>query len=274
VSTRRTGTFKRVTSLSNPLVKDLRGLHQKKFRDASGTFLAEGLKLVAEAREAGWQPKTFAYAGKIADHALVQKLAAATKAGGGLVLEVSEEVLSKIARRDNPQMAVGVFEQAWTPLSNVGADPASLWVGLDRIRDPGNLGTILRTVDAVGAAGVVLVGQCCDPWSIEAVRATMGSVFHTKLARADEEAFLGWRASWPGRLIGTHLKGAVDFRTIDYSGPVMILMGNEQAGLPDRLAEACDALARIPQVGRADSLNLAMATVLMLYEARRDALAL
>jgi TrmH family RNA methyltransferase len=146
-------------------------------------------------------------------------------------------------------------------------------VALDRVRDPGNLGTIIRTIDAAGAKGVILVGDCTDPFSLETVRATMGSIFSVPVAKASVEAFLGWRRGFPGLVAGTHLKGAVDYRSVDFTGrPALLLMGNEQQGLPDDLAAACDRLLRIPQAGRADSLNLAVATGVMLFEIRRNAL--
>ena len=132
---------------------------------------------------------------------------------------------------------------------------------------------MIRTADAVGAAGVILVGETTDPFSIEAVRATMGSIFAVPLAKTAVDAFLAWRRDFSGLVIGTHLKGAVDYRKGGYGeGPVLLLMGNEQQGLPDSLAAACDRLVRIPQAGRADSLNLAVATGVMLYEIRRAAL--
>ena len=133
--------------------------------------------------------------------------------------------------------------------------------------------TVIRTVDAVGAKGLILVGDTTDPFSVETVRATMGSVFAVPVARASAEAFIAWRAAAKATVVGTHLKGSVDYRTVDYArGPVVLLMGNEQQGLPDELAYACDQLIRIPQAGRADSLNLAVATGVALYEIRRHAL--
>lgn len=267
------GRVKEVTSLSNPLVKSLKALTLKKHRDRERAFMAEGLKLVLDALDAGWIIHTFVYAKSGRGNAVVEKAAARTVAAGGLVLEVSEKVLSAITRRDNPQMVVGVFEQRYRPLVEVRPTQNDVWVALDRVRDPGNLGTIIRTVDAVGANGVILVGECTDPFSIETVRATMGSLFSVPLARADQAAFLSWRQQFPGLVVGTHLKGSVDYRTVDYtSAPVLLLMGNEQQGLPETLAGTCDKLVRIPQAGRADSLNLAVATGVMLYEIRRKAL--
>ena len=182
-------------------------------------------------------------------------------------------MLSTISRRDNPQMVVGVFGQRWLKPEAIRAQDGDLWIALDRVRDPGNLGTIIRTADCAGAKGIILVGETTDPWSIEAVRATMGSLFHMPVARMGVEAFLQWRKGWPGMVVGTHLEGAVDYRGVDYSGkPVLLLMGNEQQGLPPALAESCDRLCLIPMAGQADSLNLAVATGVMVFEIRRHAL--
>lgn len=272
---RAVGHVKEVTSLANPLVKDIKALTLKKFRDQQNAFLAEGLKLVIDALELGWTIRTLVFAKSGKGNPAVEKVAARTVAAGGLVLEVTEKVLSAITRRDNPQMVVGVFAQRWTALKDVRPKGDDVWVALDRVRDPGNLGTIIRTADAVGAKGVILVGETTDPFSVETVRATMGSVFAVPVAKTDAAGFLQWRRGFPGLVVGTHLKGAVDYRTIDYGGrPVLLMMGNEQQGLPEELADACDRLLRIPQAGRADSLNLAVATGVALYEIRRKALKL
>ncbi len=271
----RVGRVKEVSSLANPLVKDIRGLALKKNRDRSDSFLAEGLKLVIDALDQGWQIRTLVYARSARGKADVETVAARTVASGGTVLEVTEKVLGAITRRDNPQMVCGVFGQKIRPLAQMQPQPGETYVALDRVRDPGNLGTIIRTADAAGASGVILVGDSTDPFSLETVRATMGSVFAVPLARSDAAGFLAWHAKTGAALIGTHLAGAVDYRTIDYAArPAVLLMGNEQAGLPEDLAAACDALALIPQAGRADSLNLAVATGIMLFEARRSYLEL
>ena len=272
---RRVGQVKEVTSLANPIIKDIKALSQKKSRDEIRTFLAEGLKLVIDALDRGWAIRTLVYAKAGKGKPLVEKVAARTVAAGGLVLEVSEKVMSSITRRDNPQMVAAVFEQRWTPLRDIQPKGSETWIALDRVRDPGNLGTIIRTADAVGASGVILVGDCTDPFSMETVRATMGSMFALPLVKTTPADFLKWKKSVDARLVATHLAGAVDYRTIDYrSKPVILMMGNEQSGLPDDLAGAADKLARIPQVGMADSLNLAVATGVMLFEVRRHLLSL
>jgi TrmH family RNA methyltransferase len=262
-----------VTSLSNPLVKDIRALAMRKVREEAGLFVAEGLKLVADAIEAGWPIRILVHRSGEA-RPMLARAVAATRRAGGEVLEVSQDVLEKLSRRDNPQAVLGVFEQRLLPLRDVRPGPDGLWVGLDRVRDPGNLGTIIRTADAVGAEGVMLIGDTTDPFGLEAVRATMGSIFDVRLAAGSQEEFLAWRRSYRGRVVGTHLAGRVDYRSAPYGGGALLLMGNEQQGLPDDLAAACDALVKIPMRGKADSLNLAVATGVMLFEMARDRLSL
>ncbi len=272
---RRVGLVKEVTSLANPIIKDIKALSDKKTREQSGTFMAEGLKLVIDAIELGWTIRTLVYAKAAKSKPLVEQMAAKTVASGGLVLEVSEKVLSSITRRDNPQMVVGVFENRWKPLRDIRPAKGETWIALDRVRDPGNLGTIIRTADAAGASGVILVGETTDPFSLETVRATMGSVFAMPVSRATPEEFIAWKKQAGVTVVATHLAGSVDYRTIDYkSKPIVILMGNEQSGLPEQLAREADALARIPQQGLADSLNLAVASAVMMFEARRHLLSL
>ena len=270
-----TGTVKTVTSLTNPLVKSLRALHLKKHRDETGLFLAEGLQLARYAIEADWKVETLVCAAGSLDDGAIADTAAQTKAAGGTVLQVPAAALAKIARRDNPQTVLGVFRQRFGSLAKVGGPHggSGLWIALDRIRDPGNLGTIIRTADAADAEGLILIGESCDPFSSETVRATMGSIFHVPVARASENDFIDHAKSTSARLIGTHQTGAVDYRQADYRPPCVLVMGNEQKGLSDALAGACDQLVRIPMAGRAESLNLAVATGLTIFEARRGALA-
>ncbi len=269
------GQVKEITSLANPVIKDIKALAMKKHRDESGTFVAEGLKLIIDALDQGWKLTILVIAMASRDNALVQKTASRAVAKGALVLEANEKIIGAITRRDNPQAVIGVFEQRYAQLSSIRPEADNVWLALDRVRDPGNLGTIIRTADAVGASGVILVGDTTDPFALETVRATMGSVFAMPLYRADEAGFLAFRKTFNGLTVGTHLKGSVDYRTIDYSGkPVLLLMGNEQSGLTEPLAKICDKLIRIPQDGKADSLNLAVATGVTLYEVRRHALKL
>jgi TrmH family RNA methyltransferase len=250
-----------VTSLTNETVKAVRALHLKKAREESGLFLAEGLKIVTEAADQGIAPAILLYSAAAAAHPALERAAALAQE----TIEVTPAVLAKISRRDNPQTVLGVFEQRYATLSEMGG--AGLYVGLEAVRDPGNLGTILRTADAAGVAGVILIGETCDPYSVEAVRATMGSIFATPIARATTAEFFAWRTAWPGRVIGALLTASTDFRQPVYAPPALILLGAEQKGLTPDLAAACDVTVKIPMRGRADSLNLAVAAGVMIYQA-------
>ncbi len=256
---------RQVTSLTNPTVKAVRALHMRKEREDTGLFLAEGLKLTTDALDLGHTPKILLYGPEAAGQGLLQRAAEATAATGGDVVEVSRAILEKVSRRDNPQTVVAVFEQVFASLDELDPALANGWVALEGVRDPGNLGTIVRTADAAGVGGVILVGETCDPYSVEAVRATMGSVFATPLYRATAAAFIAWRARWPGSVVGTLLSATADYRAAAYKRPVLILMGPEQAGLSPALAAICDLNVKIPMRGRADSLNLAVATGIMIY---------
>jgi RNA methyltransferase, TrmH family len=252
-----------VTSLTNPTVKAVRALHMRKERDETGLFLAEGLKIVTEAVELGHAPKVLLYGAEAANHPLLKKAAAMADEA----IEVTPAILEKIARRDNPQAVLGVFPQRFAPLSELQPSSANVFVALETVRDPGNLGTIVRTADAAGCGAVILVGDCCDPYSVEAVRATMGSVFAVPIVKASVAEFLAWRREWPGSVVGTLLTASDDHRSADYRKPALILMGNEQKGLTAEMAATCDLNVKIPMRGRADSLNLAVATGIMIYAA-------
>jgi TrmH family RNA methyltransferase len=230
-------------------------------RQETGLFLVEGLRSVAEAVALGRRPRILLHGEAAAGHPLLRQATAAAAE----TLLVTEAILAKISRRDNPQAVLGVFEQARTELTRLDPRSARCWVGLEAVRDPGNLGAIIRTADAAACGGVILIGECCDPFSVEAVRATMGSIFAVPIITTDIAGFLSWRATWPGGVAGTLLTAQTDFRDAAYADPTLILMGNEQAGLTPELAAACDITVKIPMRGRADSLNLAVATGVMIY---------
>ncbi|WP_375648959.1 TrmH family RNA methyltransferase [Bartonella sp. AA78NXGY] len=271
----KTGRVKEITSLSNPIIKNLKALSQKKNRNREGLFMAEGLKLVIDALNLGWTIQTLIFSKSEIGNATIENTAARAVANGGFVIKASQKVMESLTRRDNPQTVIGIFKQKWHSFEMIKRQIKDVYIALDRVRDPGNLGTIIRTADAVGAKGVILIGETTDPFSPETVRATMGSIFSVPLYRFDENGFLNWSSHFKGMIVGTHLKGSLDYRTLDFkNGPIILLMGNEKQGLSDLLTNRCDKLTRIPQSGRADSLNLAVATAVMLYEIRRPYLIL
>lgn len=265
----RPGSVKTITSTANPVIKAARALHMRKARAESGLFLAEGQKLVIDALAAGWLPQMM-FALEAAPDDPVQPLAARVRAAGGDVIWTSRGVMEKLAKRDNPQTVIAVFEERYTPLNAI---PAGTIVALEAPRDPGNVGTVIRTADALGATGVVLIGTFADPFGTDAVRATMGSLFHVPLARADLGTLSAHASRIGAPLIGTHLEGATDIRGLTPTEPQVLLMGTEQSGLTPDAAARCTDLVKIPMTGEADSLNLAVATAIALYQLRQPFLA-
>jgi len=257
---------RQITGFSNPTVKLLRSLRDKKHRRREGRFLAEGLRLLTDARECGRLPDTLVMAEGRDGHPLLDALEADVLAAGGEVIETSAEILGKITGKDNPQAVAGVFAEWDTGLAGIDRDAAPIWLVAQAMRDPGNLGTMLRTADAVGAGGVILVDDCADPFSTEAVRASMGAVFTQRIAQARWEEFLPWLRGGAGQLVAASLRDAVPYRGADYRAPCFVLIGNESRGLPADYEDACDLRVTMPMKGRADSLNAAVAGAVLAYE--------
>ena len=227
--------------------------------------MAEGLRILTEAREAGHLPVILFFSPE-SRHPLLDRLIADTEAAGGDVIETNADILHKLSGKDNPQIVIGVFGELSTELESLDRSASDLWIVAQSLRDPGNLGTILRTGDAVGAGGLILLDDCVDPFSVEAVRATMGALFTQKIATSDWETFRRWLRSGAGELIGTSLKATQDYQQPRYGKPAFILVGNEAQGLPESYEAECDTLVKIPMMGKADSLNAAVATAVMAYE--------
>lgn len=257
---------RQITAFSNPLVKHARMLREKRHRRETGQFLAEGLRILTEAREGGRVPRTLFFAGQSAGHPLVRALVEAVEADRGEAIETTPDILSKLSGKDNAQSVLGVFDEFGPTLVELDRSKSGIWLVAERLRDPGNLGTMLRTGDAVGAGGLILVGECVDPFSVEAVRASMGALFTVPVVRTEWRPFLEWLRSGPGQLVGLSLDTDHDYRGARYEAPTFLLTGNEAQGMPDEYAAACDLSVKIPMLGKADSLNAAVATAVMAYE--------
>ncbi|MEZ5998644.1 MAG: RNA methyltransferase [Hyphomonas sp.] len=262
-----------LTSPANPLIKQLKGLERKKERQASGLFLAEGARLVEQGLANGWTPHTLVIAAAVAERPHIAALADRAEAAGARVVLVPERLMTKITHKDNAQSVIATFHQKQRSLADLEVNnvhPRSHLVALYEVRDPGNLGTILRTADCAGCGGVILVGTCCDPYSFEAVRASMGSVFDIPFVQVSYKEFGEWRRRAGLACVAASVNGTARHDRTDMARPTVILMGNEQAGLPAKVEADCDDLVLIPMRGGADSLNLAQATAIMVYEAWRQ----
>ncbi len=241
-----------ITSAQNPTMKLIRSLVEKKHRQETGLFAAEGWDMLTRAREEGWEPVHYVATEPLAPW------------GAAQAILVTDKIMAGLSSQNNPHPVLATFTQRF----NDEVTPTGIWIMLEDMRDPGNLGTIIRTADAAGAAGVILVDQSCDPFGKECVRATTGSIFAVPLVRLGLSAAIDLCQSWPGEVVGTSGTADDDYRRA-YHSPTIFVMGSEGLGLSQDLGNACKSLVRIPMHGRAESLNVATASALMLYEVGR-----
>ena len=256
----------KITSSSNPRIKWLRKLRERKFRQESGCFYAEGLRLMVEASRQGAKIETLIVSPELLTSAIGLELVEEQRRQGTEVIEVTADIFQSFALKDAPVGLAGVNRQQWLSLEEVDPGADDTWVALDEVADPGNLGTILRTHDAVGGKGVILLGHATDPYDPSAARASMGALFSQKLVKASFEEFSAWKQRLNIPLVGTSDSARVDYQEIHYPSPLVLLMGSERQGLAEQHILLCDTVVRIPLVGTSDSLNLAVAAAVMLYE--------
>jgi TrmH family RNA methyltransferase len=254
-----------ITSRANPAVKEIRALRHPKERERTGRFFVEGIRIVLEAAELG-RVETLVVAPALLSSPTAWQTVEAQREAGVPCLEVSRDVFVSISAKEGPQGLGAVVRQRWERLWEVEPAGELCWVALAGVQDPGNLGTILRTGNAVGAAGVILLGPTADPHDPSAVRASMGAIFSQRLVRSTFFELVAWKSERGFRLVGTSDAAALDYLDCSYQPPLILCMGSEREGLSAEEQALCDAVVSIPMVGRGDSLNLAVATSVILYE--------
>jgi TrmH family RNA methyltransferase len=244
----------------------MRALHSRPERDRTGLFLIEGIRMLAQAVQHRARFDTLLVAPALLHHAFAKKLVRQIQRTGIPYHEVTPEVLHSVAQSDNPQGLAAVVRQEWTPLAQAEARAGLCWLAVTQIQSCGNLGTLIRTCEAVGAAGVIFLSPGPDPHDAAAVRASMGSLFALQYARASVSEFLRWKERSHALLVGTSPAAEVDYQEAAYPQPTILFMGWEREGLSSEEQALCDLMVRIPMAGRCDSLNLAVASSVMLYE--------
>ena len=255
-----------VTGLQNPVVKAAAELKQKKYRTQNGLYLAEGLRTAEEA-VAYKAVETLFYVAT--DDERTMRLLEDAAAQNIKLVCVSENVMKKIADTETPQGIIAVCKMRQPKLENLLASGKMLLV-LDRVGDPGNIGTMLRTADAAGIGGLVLLKGCADIYAPKTVRSSMGSLFHIPvLSGVSEQEFVSAAKKAGYDLLVTCLDGADNLYKADLSGRIAFVMGNEAGGVSETLLEKADKRVYIPMAGRAESLNVAMAAGIVMFEALR-----
>jgi TrmH family RNA methyltransferase len=254
-----------LTSPSNPKIKQVRALRQRKQRDATGLFVVEGIHHVGEAMAAGVSMEYICYAPELLESAFARELIEQQSARGVACLAVSVETFASIAEKENPQGVLAVVRQHHTTLDHLTPDTFPWGVALVAPQDPGNVGTILRTIDAAGARGLLLLDGGVDPYHPSAVRASMGALFWHPVVSGSFPAFAQWARERGYHIYGASAHASADYRAVEYARPAILLLGSEQKGLSTEQMGVCEHVVRIRMRGRASSLNLAVAASVMLY---------
>lgn len=257
-----------ISSHANQLIKKIRKLRLSKYRNASGEFFIEGAKFVSEAMECGWDIQHLVVAPEMIKSEFANKIIATASSGGIEIIEVSNSVFDTIASKDLVQ-GIGATVRIQPRQELPTMKKNDLWVCLEGVQDPGNLGTILRTSDAAGANGVILIGDCVDQYDPSVIRSSMGAFFCQPIIKASLGEIENWKKKHRVTCVGTSDQATTMYDNVPYALPTLIMMGSEREGLSNKTSSVCDMFVGIPMMGRCDSLNLAVATGIMLYEVVR-----
>ena len=255
-----------ISSQHNQHIKQIRSLRHRHERERSGLFFIEGIRIVTEAVQSGAEIEKLVVAPELLKSEFGREIIQEQRDQGTPCTEVTADVFSSISTKDGPQGIGAVVRQRWEELEHVRLTDMQYWVALDAAQDPGNIGTTLRTGDAAGSTGLILLGSCADPYDATALRASMGAIFSQRLVKASFADFLRWKQQHNYFVVGTSKAAPRDYREVSYQFPLVLLMGSERLGLSSEQQALCDMMVKIPMVGRSDSLNLAVATGITLYE--------
>jgi len=255
---------KRITSQSNNTIKLFRGLQSRKIRKQSGLFYIEGVRQVGEAIESDFPLHTIIYSPEllVADYAN-EILEKASHAEVDLV-EVSDDVFQSFSIKEGPHGIAAVGYERYFNLHETIIE--GLWIALENIQDPGNLGSILRSLDGAGGKGIFIIGNSTDPFHPTAVRSSMGAVFYIPIIQASSQEFSNFVNAKELFCIGASCDATRNYKEQNYPENMILLMGSEQKGISESMAKVCDAFVNIPMAGRVDSLNLANAASIILFE--------
>ena len=237
-------------------------LTHREERDRTGLFYIEGMRFVAQVLHHHARIEQLVVCQKLLTHPFAQKLVREQKKRGTPVLEVSRNIMERLSQVQDSQGLGAVVRQRWQYLASIRPKGELCWIAVETLRSPGNLGTILRTSDAVGGARLLLLGETVDPYDPGTVRATMGAMFTQCFIRTSREEILAWKRRGQYLLVGTSPHASQDYQEVPYHAPTIL----QRKGLPAELQAICDRMVSIPMVGESDSLNMAMATGVMLYE--------
>jgi TrmH family RNA methyltransferase len=254
-----------ITSRQNSKIKQIRGLAHKKQRLEQGLFVVEGIRHIGEAVEAGAHIEYIFYSPELLTSDFGHNLITQLELTNVPVFQTTAEILTDLAEKDHPQGILAVVRQNLTPLERLCPDNFGWGVAITSPQDPGNLGTILRTLDSAGADGLIVITPAVDVFHPTAVRASMGTLFWKPIVYASLDEFAAWQAAHQYHVYGASAKGSRDYTQEKYKRPAILLLGSERKGLSVEQSALCTSMLRLPMHGRATSLNLSVAAGILLY---------
>lgn len=262
-----------ISSPANKLIKEVASLKQKKYRDSLGMFVAEGMRIVEECAASAWSVEACIYTEAAAARGRVKAIIDRLSATKCRMVSVPEDIYNKISDTEQPQGIMAILKKRQASISQMITQGAKrpLILVLDGIQDPGNAGTIIRTADAAGCTGVIMTKGSADIYAGKTVRATMGSLFHLPVIEgiSYEELITELRQNSVSMLAACLQESDVYYQW-DFTKAVAIILGNEGQGVSGELIDAANARINIPLVGQAESLNVAVAAGVIIYEAVRQ----
>lgn len=268
-------TIKDITSFSNITIKHITSLKDKKYSKRYNSFIIEGFDFILKAIQNNWQIETLLYSSFAETNEDLPQIITYSLNQNAEVIRTNSAILKKISGKENTQKIIAVVKSKIKDLNLLKLAKNTNYLALNNIRDAGNLGTIIRSCVAFSIPSIILVGDCVFPFNLEAVRASVGCIFDIDIYNISEKEFSEFIIKDKPNLIGTDLHAKADFRTIDYNKDTnIIIMGNEKNGLNVDIKNMCNILVKIPQAPNLNSLNLSVATSLMLFQAQQHKLTL
>ncbi len=255
-----------IYSRHDPAIRKLRSLQSREGRDRTGQFLIEGIRPLAQAVRQGERVETLVVAPQLLTNMLGRKLVKQLRIAGTPCYRLTPEVYHSLSQAEEPQGVAAVMKQRWENLEQVRPSRGLCWLAVEAVQSAGNLGTILRTNEAVGGSGVILIGDTVDPYDPATVRASMGALFNQKFVRTTVASFGEWKQRHQCLLVGTSPSAPTEYKALAFPSSLILLMGGEKKGVSPEVQALCDTMVKIPMVGRGDSLNLAIAAGILLYE--------
>lgn len=259
-----------VSDARDPRFLALRSFQTRQGRSRTGLYIIEGIRHLARAVQHKAPIESVFVDPSVLSNAFGQKLAKRLRKRGIPGIRLSHQLYGDLTLAFEPQGVGAILRQQWLSVDRFRVERNSLWLAVESIESPGNLGTIIRTAEASGVTGIFILNSDCDPYDPAAVRATMGSLFSQKLIRCSPNEFSRWAKSNGVAIVASSPAGLMDYKALVYRFPSALVIGSEKLGLSEQILEGADFVVRIPMRGSCDSINAAVAAGVLLFEMAND----